>query len=137
MECFRIEKQGAIALVTFERPPVNAMSYDAYCELIELADSIERSDETKVVVLAGSPKSRAWVGGADLQDFLQLDHDTRLARYELINRSLPRLYNLERPVIAAITGHAVGVGMSMAAMCDIRIASSAARFAKPEIDRGV
>jgi len=137
MEFFRIEQEQGIALVTFERPPVNAMSYDAYRELIELADTVESSEEIKVVVLAGSPKSRAWVGGADLQDFVTLDHDTRLARYELINRSLPRLYNLERPVIAAITGHAVGVGMSMAAICDIRVASSVARFAKPEIDRGV
>lgn len=137
MEFFHIEQRGGIALVTFQRPPVNAMSYDAYRELIELADTIEASEETRVVVLAGSPLSKAWVGGADLKDFLELDHDTRLARYELINRSLPRLYNLERPVIAAITGHAVGVGMSMAAVCDIRVASSAARFAKPEIDRGV
>src|SRR6185369_16406854 len=45
--------------------------------------------------------------------------------------------NIDRPMIAAINGHAVGVGLSMAAMCCMRVASSKAMFAKPEIDRGV
>ena len=137
MKFFSIEVNRGIAVITFERPPVNAMSYEAYSELIELADLIEASDDIKVGILTGSPQSRAWVGGADVNDFVSLDYDTRLARYELINRSLPRLYNIDRPMIAAINAHAVGVGLSMAALCDIRIASSAAKFAKPEIDRGL
>ena len=137
MDFFKVDVDQGIALITFERPPVNAMSYDAYRELSELADLIEASDDIRVGILTGSPKSRAWVGGAELNDFSTLDHDTRLARYELINRCLPRLYNIDRPMIAAINGHAVGVGLSMAALCCMRVASSKAMFAKPEIDRGV
>lgn len=137
MKFFSIEVNQGIAVITFERPPVNAMSYEAYAELIELADVIEASDDIKVGILTGSPNSRAWVGGADVNDFVDLDYDTRLARYELINRSLPRLYHIDRPMIAAINATVVGVGMSMASMCCIRIASNTAKFAKPEIDRAL
>jgi enoyl-CoA hydratase/carnithine racemase len=136
-EFFKIEKKAEIGIVTLERPPVNALSYDVYRELTDVVDKIEKSDEIRVVILTGSPNSRAWVGGADVKDLVGLDYDTRKQRYELINRSVPRLYNLDRPVIAAINAAAVGAGVSLASLCDIRIASSKAFFAKPEIDRGV
>lgn len=136
-EFFSIEVKNKIATLTFARPPVNAFSYAVYRELIEVIDEIETSDEIAVVILTGSPQSRAWVGGADLKDLVELDPETRRERYKLVNASLPRLYNLERPVIAAINGPAVGVGVSVAAMYDIRIASKKAFFAKPEIDRGL
>lgn len=134
---FKVETASEIALVTIERPPVNALSYDMYRELIDVADYIEKSDDIKVVILTGSEKSRAWIGGADLKEFVDLDYESRKRRYELVNAALPRLYNLDRPVIAAINGPAVGVGTSMAAMCDIRVASKTAFFLNPQIDRGV
>ena len=117
---------GPIAVVTVDnRRRLNCLSTGLILDLAAAFTSLARDERLRAVVLTGAG-DRAFIGGADLNDFLQLDHDTRLARYELINRSLPRLYSLERPVIAAITGHAVGVGMSMAAMCDIRVASSEA-----------
>jgi enoyl-CoA hydratase len=134
---FSLDVKDKIATLTFARPPVNAFSYDVYRDLIEMADEIEKSDEIAVVVLTGSPESRAWVGGADLRDLVELDPETRKERYKLVNASLPRLYNIDRPVIAAINGPAVGVGVSVAAMCDIRVCSKKAFFAKPEIDRGL
>lgn len=136
-EFFKIESRAGVGVVTLERPPVNALSYDVYRELIGVVDEIEKSDEIRVVILTGSPNSRAWVGGADVKDLVGLDYDTRKQRYELINQSVPRLYNLDRPVIAAINAPAVGAGLSLASMCDIRVASNKAFFAKPEIDRGV
>lgn len=137
LQFFKLEEADGIAVATFERLPVNAFSYDAYRELGALADQVEASESIKCLILTGSPAARAWVGGADLQDLLACDPQTRMERYELINRMLPKLYNLDRPVLAAINGPAVGVGTSVASYCDIRIASSKAFFAKPEIDRGV
>jgi enoyl-CoA hydratase/carnithine racemase len=126
-----------ITVVTFDRPPVNAMSFDVYPELKILADIVESSEETRVVVITAPPDARAWCGGADLNDFLPLGFESRLERYRLVEDCLPRLYNMNRPVIAALNMHAIGVGFVMATFCDIRVASEEAFFAVPEIDRGV
>ncbi len=138
LKYFRIEtdEQG-ITVVTFDRPPVNAVSFDVYPELRRMAETIEASDRTRVVVLTSPPGSRAWCGGADVRDFLPLDAKSRMDRYAMINECLPKFYNLSRPVIGAINSHAVGVGLVLAAFCDLRVASRDAFFAHPEIDRGV
>lgn len=136
-EFFQLEEGAGVAVATFERLPVNAFSYDAYRELAALARHVEGSETIRALILAASPKSRAWIGGADLQELLACDPDTRKQRYAFINETLPHFYHLDRPVIAAINGPAVGVGTSIAAMCDIRVASRTAFFAKPEIDRGL
>src|SRR4249920_1830713 len=109
MKFFTMETDAnGITVVTFDRPPVNAISFEVYPEIRELAETIEASDESRVVILTAPPDARAWCGGADVNDFLPLDYDTRLARYELINDCLPPFYNLDRPVIAAVNMHAVG-----------------------------
>ena len=64
-----------ITVVTFNRPPVNAMSFEVYPELKVLADIIESTDATRVVVLTSPPDARAWCGGADLNDFLPLNFE--------------------------------------------------------------
>lgn len=126
-----------ITVVTFNRPPVNAMSFEVYPELKILADIVESGNETRVVIITAPPDARAWCGGADLNDFLPLGFESRLERYRLVEDCLPRLYNMNRPVIAALNMHAIGVGFVMATFCDIRVASQEAFFAVPEIDRGV
>jgi enoyl-CoA hydratase/carnithine racemase len=138
LKYFRLETntQG-VTVVTFDRPPVNAVSFDVYPDIRAMAEAIEATDETRVVVLTAPPNARAWCGGADVRDFLPLDHESRMARYAMINECLPRFYNLNRPVIGAINSHAVGVGLVLAAFCDLRVASKDAFFACPEIDRGV
>lgn len=137
LKYFRLETKQGITVVTFDRPPVNAVSFDVYPDIRAMADTIEATDETRVVVLTAPPHARAWCGGADVRDFLPLDHESRMARYALINECLPHFYNLSRPVIGAINSHAVGVGLVLAAFCDLRVASKDAFFACPEIDRGV
>ncbi len=138
MEFFSMKTDNhGVTLVTFNRPPVNAVSFKVYPELRELAQTIMKTDETRCVVLTSPPDARAWCGGADLHDFLGLDYQTRLKRYDLINECMPAFFNLDRPVIAAINKHVVGVGLVIASFCDIRVASKKAFFAAPEIDRGV
>jgi enoyl-CoA hydratase/carnithine racemase len=138
VEFFTISTDSdGISLVTFNRPPVNALSYDVYREIRELAETLEASEETRVVILTAPKGARAWCGGADLNDFLPLDYDARMARYALVNETMPRFYALERPVIAAVNAPTVGVGIVLASFCDIRIGADRAFFASPEIDRGV
>jgi enoyl-CoA hydratase/carnithine racemase len=135
---FRVQVDaGGIASVVFSHPPVNAFSIEVYEALGEMADAIGASDNVRVVVLSAPPDARAWCGGADLNDFVGITPEGRKQRYEFINRTLPRLYELDRPVIAAINGSAVGIGVILAATCDIRVTSDSAFFACPEIDYGL
>lgn len=135
---FEIDIRGdGIAIVTFNRPPVNAVSISVYENLGELVTRCEADPAIRVVVLTAIERSRAWCGGADLNDFVGIDFDGRKERYNFINAQLPRLYNMEKPLIAAINGHTVGVGVILAAICDMRIASEDALFSCPEIDYGL
>lgn len=129
--------QAGIATVIFDRPPVNALSVEVYKDLGNLVDAIEASDDIRVVVLTALSGARAWCGGADLNDFVGMTPERRKERYDFINAQLPRFYQLDRPVIAAIEGAAVGVGMILAALCDMRVAANDAKFACPEIDYGL
>ena len=113
-----------IAVVTFSRPPVNAVSLSVYEDIGRLADLIERDTSVRVVVLTAPDTSRAWCGGADLQDFVGMTTERRKERYRFINEQVPRFYQLDRPVIAAINGAAIGIGMILAGLCDMRVAAA-------------
>lgn len=135
-EFFKIEIDAGVALVTFERPPVNAFSEAAYREIITLSGFLDTNDEVRCVVFAGSDRCKAWIGGAELKDFVKLDYQARIDRYELVNKANDVFYQMSRPVVAAIGSHAIGAGMTFAAICDIRVAASDVYFCMPEIERG-
>jgi enoyl-CoA hydratase len=126
-----------VATVLFSRPPVNAMSFSVYEDLGRLVARIERDSDIRVVVLTAPDDSRAWCGGADLNDFVGMNPERRKERYRFINAQLPGLYRLDRPVIAAINGPAIGVGLMIAGLCDMRVAAEDSWFACPELDYGL
>jgi len=126
-----------VAWITFSRPPVNAVSISVYEDLGELCEAIEAELSIRVAVLTASKESRAWCGGADVNDFVGMTREKRKERYEFINSRVPRLGNLERPLIAAINGPTIGIGVILAALCDLRVAAEDATFACPEIDYGL
>lgn len=128
---------SGVALVTYSRPPVNAVSLSVYEDLGRLTDAIDCNPAIKAVVMTAPEKARAWCGGADLNDFRGITKEQRAERYAFINRQLPRFHALDRPTIAAIEGPAIGVGMVLASLFDFRVASEDARFALPEIDFGL
>ena len=134
---FTLSVDGGVGLVTFERPPVNSFRISTYEELLALTEHLEISRDVRAVVLAAGERSRCWCGGADVNDFANMDSDSRAERYEFVNAVIPRLARLQRPVIAAITGHTIGIGIMLAAVCDIRIAADTAQFATPEINYGL
>ncbi|MBX3579468.1 MAG: enoyl-CoA hydratase/isomerase family protein [Rhizobiaceae bacterium] len=128
---------NGIAVVTFYRPPVNAVSLSVYEDIGRLVGLLEADSGVRVVVLTAPDNSRAWCGGADLNDFVGMDTAKRKERYRFINEQVPAFYRLDRPVIAAINGAAIGIGMVLAGLCDMRVAAEDARFACPEIDYGL
>ena len=134
---FTLAVDEGVGLVTFERPPVNSFRVSTYEELLALTEHLETSRDVRAVVLAAGEQSRCWCGGADVNDFAGMDGESRKERYEFVNAAIPRFAKLERPVIAAISGHSIGIGIMLAAVCDIRIAADTAQFATPEINYGL
>lgn len=126
-----------VALVTFSRPPVNAVSLSVYEDIGRLVSTIEADPAVRAIVLTAPDDARAWCGGADLNDFVGMDTQRRKERYRFINEQVPGFYRLDRPVIAAINGAAIGIGMVLAGLCDMRVASEDACFSCPEIDYGL
>jgi enoyl-CoA hydratase/carnithine racemase len=136
-EFFRLKVNNGVAIVTIDRPPVNAMSRQVYESLDKLIAYIEGAKDIRSVVLACAEDARAWIGGADLHEFLKLTAETRRDRHEYVEGVTDRFYNLSRPTVAAITKPAIGGGMVFASFSDIVVAADTAFFAMPEVDRGL
>ncbi|MCR1783693.1 enoyl-CoA hydratase/isomerase family protein [Nocardioides carbamazepini] len=134
---FRLEVADRVAVATLDRPPVNAFDVAAYQGLTDLVDHVDGREDISVLVLAADESARCWCGGADLRDFRGMDAPRRKERYEVVNAAIPRLQSLRAPVVAAIGGHAIGIGVLLAAACDLRVASVDAGFACPEVDFGL
>jgi enoyl-CoA hydratase/carnithine racemase len=134
---FTVTENDGVALVIFDRPPVNALDLATYQALGDLITHIEASNDIAVAVLAAPDDARCWCGGADVNDFKDMTAEKRKERYTFINSVFPRFYNLKRPIIAAINGPAVGIGLQLAASCDLRVASHKARFSSPELKYGL
>lgn len=134
---FTVQVSDGIAVATVDRPPVNAFDVATYAALGHLVDQVEHRPDVSVLILTARMDARCWCGGADLRDFRGIDQAGRRDRYELVNAVIPRLHATRLPVIAAITGPAIGIGVLLAAVCDLRIAAEEADFACPEIDFGL
>lgn len=130
-------RDDGVAVATFSRPPVNAVSLSVYDDIGRLADHVAGSSEIRAIVVTAPEGSRAWCGGADLNEFKGMTAERRRERYAFINAQLPKFHQIERPMIAAINGATIGVGVMLAGMCDMRVASEQARFACPEVDYGL
>src|SRR5258708_1120801 len=117
-----------VALVIFSRPPVNAVSISVYEDIGRLADELSAGTAVRAVLLTAPGGRRGWWGGGDLKDFIGMNPEKRKDRYRFINAQLPKFYELDRPVIAAINGPAIGIGMVWSGLCDMRIAAEDACF---------
>jgi len=131
------EKKEGIGTITLNRPKsMNALNSTVFKELGQVLSEIEGDDEVKVVLVTGSEKFFA--SGADISEVGGIStpvdaHDFIKAAQATINR----IEDLEEPVIAAISGLALGGGCELALACDLRIAAENAKFGQPEIKIGV
>lgn len=130
------EKRENIGIITMNRPKVlNAINTETLNELQEVISYVERDDDIYVLIITGAGK--AFVAGADINEMK--DMTTMEARKFSIlgNRIFRKLEILEKPIIAAINGFAIGGGCELSMACDIRIASSKAKFAQSEVALGI
>ena len=133
-ETVLFEKRGKVGLITLNRPQaLNALNAQLISELNQVLDACEADEDIGAMVLTGSEK--AFAAGADIKEmkdktFADVVMNDFIAPWERVSRC-------RKPVIAAVSGYALGGGCEMAMACDFIIASDTARFGQPEITLGV
>ncbi|MCL5961335.1 MAG: enoyl-CoA hydratase-related protein [Chloroflexi bacterium] len=127
----------AVAVVTIDHPPANALNTRVIKELVELFTELEsRKDVLAVIVTAAG--NRFFVGGADIPELLDQNTVEGGSQFSVYgHRMMNKVEAFDRPVIAAINGFALGGGGELAMVCDIRMAAESARFGMPEVNLGV
>jgi 2-(1,2-epoxy-1,2-dihydrophenyl)acetyl-CoA isomerase len=120
--------EGAVATVMLNRPErMNALTKEMREELIEAFQSLRFNNDVRAVILTGAGTN--FCAGADIDKMADQDLRDRRDRLQGLSQTYMRiLHALEKPVICAVRGHAVGIGMSLVLGCDIVLASDTARF---------
>jgi enoyl-CoA hydratase len=130
------ETRDGIAWLTLNRPEVlNALNLQMRDELWVLLEAIALDDSVNVVVFRGAGE-RAFSSGADLTEFGTAPSHTEARRARTERDLWHRMAHFEKPLVAAIHGHALGAGCELSLLCDLRIASDDARFGLPETHLG-
>lgn len=128
----KIDRQGAIGIVTLDRPQArNALSREVIRALAAALDELERDAAIAAIVLTGR---EVFCAGADIAEMRGIDLATALA--EDFSGCCDRLATCTKPLIAAVEGYAIGGGCELIEMCDLVIAGNGARFGHPEIAFG-
>jgi enoyl-CoA hydratase len=128
------EVDGHVGIVRFNRPKVlNALSLELMSQLVETLGEYDQDPNIRVILISGSEK--VWAAGADIKDMAQASvfemyERDQFSRWE-------RLKRVKKPIVAAVSGYALGGGCELAMHCDVVIASETARFGQPEINIGI
>lgn len=128
----RFERDGAVATVTFNRPHArNAMTWAMYQGLYEACEAVDADDDLRVLVLRGAG-GKAFVAGTDITQFQEFRGvEDGLAYEKRQDRIIGRLETVRIPTVAVIEGYAVGGGLSIASVCDLRICTPESKFGVP------
>ncbi|MFB6467925.1 enoyl-CoA hydratase [Cytobacillus sp. Hz8] len=136
MEYLKWSYEDAIATITIERPPANALSQGLLKELSTVLDEIEPNQDIRVIVIHGD--GRFFSAGADIKEFTTLDTSKGFTNLSTTGQNLfERLETFPKPVIAAIHGAALGGGLELAMSCHIRLVSENAKLGLPELSLGI
>ncbi len=131
-----VSVEEEIAVIKFNRPKaLNALNDETLNELDELFDCIKNDNSVRGIIVTGEGKS--FVAGADIVQMLPYKALEGRMYADKAQKVFNKIENIEKPVIAAVNGYALGGGCELSLSCDIRIASSNAIFGQPEVGLGV
>lgn len=137
MKYIQVEPQEDVAIIRINRPEaLNAMNTDVISELSRAIDIVGVDDGIKVVIITGAG-DRSFCAGADISYMVDIDPMTAEGYASSAQSVLNKIEKLEKPVIAAVNGFALGGGCELAMVCDLRIASSNAKLGQPEVTIGI
>src|SRR5579863_5833657 len=136
-EFVRLEVADGIGTIRLDRPPVNAMNDQLTSELADAARAASDADadEIRAVIIYGGEK--AFAAGADIGAMAEAGYAEMAQRSERLQAAMGLIAGLGQPVIAAITGYALGGGLELALAADFRVAGESARLGQPEILLGI
>ena len=137
LKYIQLESQGEVAILRINRPEaLNAMNTDVISELSQTVDQIGADESIKVIIITGAGE-KSFCAGADISYMVDIDPITAEKYASSAQSVLNKIERLEKPVIGAINGYALGGGCELAMVCDIRIASSNAKLGQPEVTIGI
>jgi enoyl-CoA hydratase len=132
-----IESKGPLSIITVNRPDkLNALNADTINELQEAFTNLKDDDSVKAVIITGSGE-KAFVAGADISELNKLDMISGKSFSEKGQAVFNLIESMDKPVIAAVNGFALGGGCELALACHIRLASENAKFGQPEVSLGI
>ncbi|MEE1938697.1 enoyl-CoA hydratase-related protein [Streptomyces sp. TRM 70361] len=130
-----LEADGGVGTIRLDRPPMNALDIATQDRLRELAAEATHRDDVRAVVLYGGEK--VFAAGADIKEMREMDHAAMVARSRGLQDAFTAVARIPKPVVAAVTGYALGGGCELALCADYRIAAEDAKLGQPEILLGL
>ena len=136
MNTLRLEREGALAILTFQRPDkLNALNAEVLQELRQVLEELQEDSDLRVLILHG--EGRAFVAGADIRAMSGMDAAQAVRFARLGQQVFDLLEALPQVTIAAVHGFALGGGMELAMACDVRVVERTARLGQPEVRLGL
>src|SRR6516162_5670949 len=130
-----LEVADGIGTIRLNRPKVNALNDQVTAELAEAARGAAASEDVRAVIIYGGEK--VFAGGADIAVMAEAGYDEMALRSGRLHEAMTAVAAIPKPVVAAITGYALGGGLELALAADFRIAGEGARVGQPEIQLGI
>ncbi|MBQ0853275.1 enoyl-CoA hydratase/isomerase family protein [Streptomyces sp. BH-SS-21] len=130
-----LEVAEGVGTIRLDRPPMNALDVATQDRLKELAEEATRREDVRAVILYGGEK--VFAAGADIKEMQAMDHAAMVVRSRALQDSFTAVTRIPKPVVAAVTGYALGGGCELALCADYRIAGDNAKLGQPEILLGL
>jgi enoyl-CoA hydratase/carnithine racemase len=134
-EFVRVERDGAIATIRLDRPPMNALSTQVQDEIAAAAGEAGADPAIRAVVVYGGGK--VFAAGADIKELASASYPQMAADSRRLQAAFTAVATIPKPVVAAVTGYALGGGLELALCADFRVAGEGARLGQPEILLGI
>ncbi|MFK0285026.1 enoyl-CoA hydratase/isomerase family protein [Streptomyces sp. NPDC090499] len=130
-----LEVSAGVGTIRLDRPPMNALDVATQDRIKELAGEAARREDVRAVVIYGGEK--VFAAGADIKEMQNMDHAAMVLRSRDLQDSFSAVARIPKPVVAAVTGYALGGGCELALCADYRIAADNAKLGQPEILLGL
>jgi enoyl-CoA hydratase len=134
-EFVRLETKDGIGTIRLERPPMNALNTQIQEELRAAAHSATNDPAIRAVVVYGGEK--VFAAGADIKEFTRTTYEQMVVRAGALSGAFDAIAQIPKPVVAAVTGYALGGGCELALTCDWRVVAEDAKLGQPEIKLGL
>ena len=134
-ELVKLEKHDGIGTIRLDRPPMNALNTQVQEEIRAAALDASADDTGRAVVVYGGEK--VFAAGADIKEMANMSYVDMSSRAADLTAALGAVARIPKPVVAAITGYALGGGCELALACDWRVVADDAKLGQPEIKLGI